>query len=89
MRRLSLADRLLDELQHGLATCHLRPPPSARGYPASDLEDDDMSERERAHAAGLMRVNNAGEVAAQGLYRGQAISARAAALGEAMQQAAA
>ena len=36
-----------------------------------------------------MRVNNAGEVAAQGLYRGQALTARAAATGAAMEQAAA
>ena len=47
-----------------------------------------MSAAERAHAAGLMRVNNAGEVAAQGLYRGQACTARAAATGESMQRAA-
>lgn len=86
---MTLTDRLLDELQHGLSTCHLRPPASARDYPASGIEDDDMSDRQRAHAAGLMRVNNAGEVAAQGLYRGQAVSARATGLQQAMQQAAA
>jgi ubiquinone biosynthesis monooxygenase Coq7 len=88
MRKLTLTDRLLDELQHGLSTCHVRPPASARGYPADAVEDGEMSDQERAHAAGLMRVNNAGEVAAQGLYRGQACTARAAATGEAMQQAA-
>ena len=88
MRSLSPVDRLLDELQHGLATCHLRPPAAPRPYPAENLEDDEMSPREAAHAAGLMRVNNAGEVAAQGLYRGQALTARAEALGSAMQRAA-
>jgi ubiquinone biosynthesis monooxygenase Coq7 len=88
MRRISPADRLLIELQHGLSTCHLRPPETARGYPANGVDDDEMSPREQAHAAGLMRVNNAGEVAAQGLYRGQACTARAEATGEAMQQAA-
>ena len=88
MRNLSLCDRLLDELQHGLNTSHVRPPASTRRYPARDLPEVELDERERAHIAGLMRVNNAGEVAAQGLYRGQALSARAAALGSAMQQAA-
>ena len=88
MRKLTLTDRLLDELQHGLSTCHVRPPASARGYPADAVEDGELSDQERAHAAGLMRVNNAGEVAAQGLYRGQACTARAAATGDAMQQAA-
>ncbi len=89
MRKMTLTDRLLDELQHGLGTCHLRPPASPRGYPAAEVEDGEMSDRELAHAAGLMRVNNAGEVAAQGLYRGQACTARDAATGDAMQRAAA
>lgn len=89
MRRMSPADRLLDELQHGLQTCHQRPPATARGYPASSVDDGELSVREQAHAAGLMRVNNAGEVAAQGLYRGQALTAREQAVSGAMQQAAA
>lgn len=38
-----------------------------------------LSETERAEAASLMRVNHAGEVAAQGLYHGQALMARDAA----------
>ncbi len=89
MRRLSLTDRLLDELQHGIETCHLRPGASARAYPAEDLPECELSARERAHVAGLMRVNNAGEVAAQGLYRGQALGARDPAVGAAMRDAAA
>lgn len=88
MRKLSFSDRLLDELQHGLNTSHQRPAMGARGYPAKDIEDDALSEVDIAHSAGLMRVNNAGEVAAQGLYRGQALGARSSALGAAMQQAA-
>jgi ubiquinone biosynthesis monooxygenase Coq7 len=85
---MSPVDRLLIELQHGLSTCHLRPPETARGYPANGVDDGELSPREQTHAAGLMRVNNAGEVAAQGLYRGQALTAREQALGSAMQQAA-
>lgn len=88
MRQLSLTDRLLDELQHGLDTCHRRPPAAARPYPAADAGEAGLSDAERAHVAGLMRVNNAGEVAAQGLYRGQALTARAEALGAAMREAA-
>ena len=88
IRRLSPLDRLLDELQHGLATSHLRPPARPRAYPADEVDEGELSAAEIAHAAGLMRVNNAGEVAAQGLYRGQALTARAEATGEAMQQAA-
>ena len=88
MRHLSLTDRLIDELQHGLSTCHLRAPASARTYPADTVEQGEMSAQEQAHAAGLMRVNNAGEVAAQGLYRGQALTARELALSAAMNKAA-
>ncbi len=88
MRHFSLTDRLLDELQHGLNTCHLRPPAAERPYPAEAADDSELSDREREHVAGLMRVNNAGEVAAQGLYRGQALTARAQALSDAMHEAA-
>ena len=89
MRKLTLADRLLDELQHGLVTSHSRPAVGDRRYPARDLRDGELDSKATAHSAGLMRVNNAGEVAAQGLYRGQALTARAEALGEAMHEAAA
>jgi len=88
MRRLSLADRLLDELQHGLNTSHRRPAAAARAYPADDLDAGELSPQELSRAAGLMRVNNAGEVAAQGLYRGQALTARKQALSVAMNEAA-
>jgi ubiquinone biosynthesis monooxygenase Coq7 len=89
MRRLSLADRLLDELQHGLNTSHRRPAAAARAYPADDVDSGELSPQELSRAAGLMRVNNAGEVAAQGLYRGQALTAREQALSAAMNEAAA
>jgi ubiquinone biosynthesis monooxygenase Coq7 len=88
MRYLSFTDRLLDELQHGLGTSYLRPPAAARTYPAEGVEAGELSAQEQAQAAGLMRVNNAGEVAAQGLYRGQALTARKQALSAAMNAAA-
>jgi ubiquinone biosynthesis monooxygenase Coq7 len=88
MRKLSFTDRLLEELQHGLATSHLRPAATARAYPADSAEQGELSPQELARVAGLMRVNNAGEVAAQGLYRGQALTAREQALSAAMNEAA-
>jgi ubiquinone biosynthesis monooxygenase Coq7 len=84
MRRLSFTDRLLCELQHGLSTSHLRPAAAPRAYPADSVEAGELSAAELAHVAGLIRVNNAGEVAAQGLYRGQALTAREQALSTAM-----
>ncbi len=50
--------------------------------------DAPLTEAEKRHAAGLMRVNHAGEVAAQGLYRGQAALARPGATRDFMQRAA-
>jgi len=47
-----------------------------------------LSEAEKRHSAGLMRVNHAGEIAAQGLYRGQAILSRSRTTREFMQRAA-
>lgn len=88
MRHLSLTDRLIDELQHGLKTSHMQPSSSAQNYPARDIEEIELTRQEKRHVAGLMRVNNAGEVAAQGLYRGQALTARQAALSAAMSEAA-
>ena len=88
MRKLNFIDRLLDELQHGLNTSHVRPAANARRYPAKDIPEGKLDASANAHIAGLMRVNNAGEVAAQGLYRGQALTADAEALSKAMQQAA-
>lgn len=51
--------------------------------------DADLTQAERRHAAGLMRVNHAGEIAAQGLYRGQAALSRSSSTREFMQRAAA
>ncbi len=88
LRKLNSIDRLINELQHGLQTCHVRPAAQARPYPASNVEQVDLTDSEQSHVAGLMRVNNAGEVAAQGLYRGQSLSAHGQAISAEMQSAA-
>ena len=44
-----------------------------RPNPAEDTSEIDLTDDEKAHAAGLMRVNHAGEIAAQGLYQGHAV----------------
>jgi len=50
--------------------------------------ESDLSEAQKRHCAGLMRVNHAGEVAAQGLYRGQALLSRSRSTRDFMQRAA-
>lgn len=49
--------------------------PSTRPSPAGALENDvEMSAAERALSASLMRVNHVGEICAQALYEGQALT---------------
>ena len=47
-----------------------------RASPAQSLAASPLDDAGKAHAAGLMRVNHAGEVCAQALYEGQAMVAR-------------
>jgi ubiquinone biosynthesis monooxygenase Coq7 len=49
---------------------------AARASPAENAAEAELSEAQRAHAAALMRVNHVGEVCAQALYQGQALTAR-------------
>jgi len=75
IRRLGLADRLIQEFDRGLRTVAAANV-AARPYPAADAGESVINAAQRAHAAGLMRVNHAGEIAAQALYHGQALTAR-------------
>lgn len=59
-----------------------------RVNPAQQVEAVELSEQECRHAAGLMRVNHVGEVCAQALYQGQALTARQPAVRASMAQAA-
>lgn len=74
-RRYRPLDRLLIELDHGARTL-LAKPVAARDYPAEAAGDEALSPNERRLASRLMRVNHAGEVSAQALYRGHAAVAR-------------
>jgi ubiquinone biosynthesis monooxygenase Coq7 len=75
-RRLTPLDRLLASANNALRTVAAPAGDATRPYPAADIPDTEMDEAERRHAAGLMRVNHAGEVAAQALYQGHAAVAR-------------
>lgn len=61
---------------------------AARPSPGRDVSEIELEASERAHAAALMRVNHVGEVCAQALYQGQALTARDAAAREALEHAA-
>lgn len=49
---------------------------ASRVSPAEALPEAELSDSDRRHAAALMRVNHVGEVCAQALYQGQALTAR-------------
>ncbi len=87
-RNLSPVDRLIAGLDQALRIASSEPTRAARPIPGAELEDAELTERERSHAAGLMRVNHAGEVAAQGLYQGHAAVARDPEIEEQMKHAA-
>jgi ubiquinone biosynthesis monooxygenase Coq7 len=59
-----------------------------RASPADDVPDVEMESTDQSHAAALMRVNHVGEVCAQALYQGQALTAHDAEAREALERAA-
>lgn len=87
-RRFSFLDRVIIDLDRGLRALGGEHQAAGRGNPAGDLPEVELTEAQRRHAAGLMRVDHAGEVAAQALYHGQALTARTQRLRDAMEQAA-
>ena len=76
MRHYSFFDKLLIQSDTALKTIAGKPVTTLREYPAQGINESEMDEVERKHTAGLMRVNHAGEVSAQALYQGQALTSR-------------
>ena len=75
MRNYSGLDRLISVFDAGLRTLsHYHE--AARECPSKEVEQDHLTNDDMQAAASLMRVNHAGEVAAQGLYHGQMLMAR-------------
>lgn len=68
-------DDLIIGFDKGLRTL-FAPARSTRTTPGGNLMDGDMDTAQRALAAALMRVNHSGEICAQALYQGQALTAR-------------
>jgi ubiquinone biosynthesis monooxygenase Coq7 len=75
-RRYSPLDRLVMNFDQALRTLAGKPLVTGRRNPAHDCEDATLGEAQKTESMRLMRVNHAGEVAAQALYQGQALTAR-------------
>ncbi|MGC1183188.1 2-polyprenyl-3-methyl-6-methoxy-1,4-benzoquinone monooxygenase [Legionella sp.] len=77
MHTTNVFDTLIVEVDNALRT--LLPPVKrvgTRNSPAANHTNSPLSSCEKKHVAGLMRVNHAGEVCAQALYQGQALTAK-------------
>src|SRR5262245_42291577 len=68
-------DDLIVAFDKGLRTV-FAPAHSSRAVPGDELPHGELSAAERTQAAALMRVNHTGEICAQALYQGQALTAR-------------
>tara|TARA_R110002074_G_scaffold145034_2_gene293378 strand:+ start:7385 stop:8026 length:642 start_codon:yes stop_codon:yes gene_type:complete len=87
-RAYSPADILIDHADRVLRTLAGHAKTTGRDNPADSASHAELSDEEAKLSARLMRVNHAGEVAAQALYQGQALTARNKGVQEKLKQAA-
>ena len=88
-RHFSPLDSLLIGFDNTLRTLVGQPKVTSRTNPASAFDEAELSDQEKDHTARLMRINHTGEVCAQALYQGQALTARLPQVRDKMEQAAA
>jgi 3-demethoxyubiquinol 3-hydroxylase len=86
-RHYTATDTLLINMDQAVRTVFGRPPTTGRPNPADDAPPADLPPDQQRRAARLMRVNHTGEICAQALYQGQALTARLDAVRERMDQA--
>jgi ubiquinone biosynthesis monooxygenase Coq7 len=87
-RQLTPLDRIIMQLDDALRLTTGQAPEASRPNPAQDVPDTQLDNATQQHVAGLMRVNHSGEICAQALYAGQALTAHNAQVREAMTRAA-
>lgn len=75
MRQFTGLDRMINSFDQALRSLVPGATAAHRHNPATDL-DSHLTINEARHVAGLMRVNHSGEVCAQALYHGQAMTAK-------------
>ncbi len=87
-RRLSLIDKLISNADQALRTLVPSAATASQTSPAEGKAEATFNEQQTQHVAGLMRINHTGEVCAQALYQGQALTAKLPTVRQKMQQAA-
>ncbi|WP_294040887.1 2-polyprenyl-3-methyl-6-methoxy-1,4-benzoquinone monooxygenase [Thiolapillus sp.] len=88
-RNFTAADRLVVNLDQALRTLFGRPLVTERSNPAEECTESELPESQKDHVARLMRINHTGEVCAQALYQGQALTARKEEVRRSMERSAA
>lgn len=68
-----MLDRCITEFDKALRTV-FAPAPTVREMPGAALPEAELNDAQRQHTAALMRVNHVGEICAQALYQGQALT---------------
>lgn len=86
VKKLSFIDQIISHADNSLKTLSTGASHASRETPQNCHIDDEV-EKSR-HTAGLMRINHTGEVCAQALYQGQALTAKNQQTRATMQEAA-
>ena len=87
-RNYNALDHLLINFDQAVRTVFGNPQVTERKNPATKVEEQELTQEEVRLSAGLMRVNHAGEVCAQALYQGQALTAKLPDVRDSMERAA-
>ena len=87
-RHLTFLDQCIEQFDQAIRTMFGQPSGSGRVNPAQLASAEELNATEKAESISLMRVNHAGEVCAQALYQGQAMTARRSEVRNQMQEAA-
>lgn len=81
-------DHLITNFDQALRTIFGQPLVTGRADPSDRVTEQTLSTGERQESARFMRINHTGEVCAQALYQGQALTAKLDAVRSSMEQAA-
>ncbi|HED17237.1 MAG TPA: 2-polyprenyl-3-methyl-6-methoxy-1,4-benzoquinone monooxygenase [Gammaproteobacteria bacterium] len=88
MRNVTPIDRFISGIDQAVRTVFGNPQVTERANPATDTPETELDETQSRHVAALMRINHTGEVCAQALYQGQALTAKLPKVRESMERAA-
>ena len=87
-RHYSPFDTLVIGMDNALRTVFGTPKVTERKNPATEIPDNELTQEQQKHVARLMRINHTGEVCAQALYQGQAVTAKLPDVRDSMERAA-